>query len=84
MSNVATSEPSIEQCLIELRKLFPKSWCYVEVSETGDCSPRGKRDTGRSAWIQIDSSNGDILYNNTTETLNEAMAQVRQFWRKQQ
>jgi hypothetical protein len=83
MSDVTTTEPSVEDCLKELREMFPKTWAYVTVQQSGDCSPRGKCEVETFVIIQVDSNKGDIIYNDSSDTLSEAMAQIRA-WHSEQ
>lgn len=74
---------TVEEALRELREMFPKMWVYVIVQQSGDYSPQGKLEIETTVIVQVDSDDGDIIYNDLFDTLNEAMAQVRQ-WHKEQ
>lgn len=78
------SEPSVEEALRELREMFPKTWVYITVQQSGDCSPQGKLDIETpTVMVQVDRDNGDIIYNDMFDSLSEAMQQVRK-WKESQ
>lgn len=78
------AELTVEQALKELREMFPKTWVYVTVQQSGDCSPQGKLDIeAPTVIVQVDSDSGDIIYNDMSDSLSEAMAQVRK-WKEGQ
>jgi hypothetical protein len=76
------SEPTVEECLVELRGLFPLHWIYIDLNTDSSLSPLGKQTILNRAEIQIDHKEGKVVYCDAHMSLSEAMNQVRQ-WHKE-
>lgn len=80
-----SDELTVEAALKELREMFPKMWVYITVQQSGDCNPQGKLDLEvPTVMVQVDSKDGDVIYNDMFDSLSEAMAQVRAFKHSQE
>lgn len=84
-NGLTTTEPGVDTCvqaLRELQQMFPGMWCYVEQTLNSSVSPAGNFSIDTLTEIQIDKSNGEVLYNEAAPTLSECMPQVRE-WKQE-
>jgi hypothetical protein len=72
MSEVTTTEPSVETCLRELREMFP-GWKYFSITGSiGALRQRYRIKFGPSFY-------STVVKDGWGDTLSEAMSQVRKF-----
>lgn len=78
-----TTEQSVELALAELREVFRGKWIAFDFAEDHTVWPDGVHHVESRYMVQVESANGDLMYQSETKTLNKLMADLRQ-WHAEQ
>lgn len=73
---------TVEQAIGELREMFAGKWIAFDFAEDHTVGPRGRHHKQSRYMVQVESPNGDLVYQPETKTLDKLMAQVRKWQAK--